>query len=413
MAIEFRAPGVRARAPWSAKLRRRSGASSIICLCALALTPLAYAQAPSEDQIREVERQIQQQEAAQTEARKRTEAAQQQTEAEAKRKAEEAVRQQVEAEAKRKAEEERQRLEEQARRKADEDERTRIRQEHQTALLGDFVDIPGGTFIMGCSAGDPECLGEEHPAHKVTVKGFRLGKHEVTVAQFRRFVEATGYVTDAEKNAGGQSGCLVFARGTTESSTFWDAATSWHAPGFAQDENGPVVCVSWNDASAYTEWLSRETGGNYRLPSEAQWEYAARGQTATSRFWGSSPDDACEFANVHDRTSQNVNGYGWKVHDCDDGFAATAPAGGLKPNAFGLHSMLGNVWEWSGDCWNASYTGAPADGSAPQSGDCFGRAARGGSWGNPPQIIRASTRIGAPISIRGIGLGFRLIEYRP
>ena len=390
---------VRIKVPWLPNPPRWSGTSSIICFWALALTPFAYAQAPTEDQIKEMEQQIQQSEAAQAEARKRSEATRLQAEAEAKQKsAEEAARQQAEAEAKLQAEAETKRQEEAAR---------------TAAVAGDFVDIPGGTFIMGCSAGDPECLPEEHPAHKVTVKGFRLGKYEVTVAQFRRFVEATGYITDAEKNAGGQSGCLVWVRGAAESTTIWDAATSWRAPGFAQDENGPVVCVSWNDASAYTEWLSRETGGNYRLPGEAQWEYAARGQTATSRFWGDSPDAACEFANVHDRTSQNVNGYGWKVHNCDDGIAATAPVGGLKPNSFGLHSMLGNVWEWSGDCWNATYAGAPVDGSVWQSGECSARIARGGAWGNPPQATRVSARIGVPISIRGIGLGIRLIEYRP
>jgi formylglycine-generating enzyme required for sulfatase activity len=149
--------------------------------------------------------------------------------------------------------------------------------------------------------------------------------------------------------------------------------------------------VSWDDAKAYADWMANETGKPYRLLSEAEFEYAARGQTSPGvypRFWfGDDEKDLCRHGNGYDR------GAGWKKAPCSDGYHYTSPAGHYQPNAFGLYDMLGNAWQWTADCWHDNYTGAPADGSAWTSGDCArGRVLRGGSWGNDPRILRAAAR---------------------
>ena len=137
-------------------------------------------------------------------------------------------------------------------------------------LVGDMVSIPGGTFRMGDLNGGGD--DDEKPVHSVTVSAFMLGKYEVTVGQFRRFVEATEYRTDAERNAGGKDGCRIY----TGDGWSWTWGRSWRSPGYAIDDKQPVVCVSWNDAQAFIAWLTEQTGESYRLPTEAEWEYAAR-----------------------------------------------------------------------------------------------------------------------------------------
>ena len=148
-----------------------------------------------------------------------------------------------------------------------------------------FVTIPAGHFDMGSPSADKERTESEGPVHKVSIAAFALGKYEVTRADFRRFVEDSGYITG--------DGCYVVAER-------WEkrADANWRNPGFPQTDRDPVVCVNWNDAKAYTEWLSRKTGSHYRLPTEAEWEFVARAGTTTSRFWGARADDACHYANV-------------------------------------------------------------------------------------------------------------------
>ncbi len=119
-----------------------------------------------------------------------------------------------------------------------------------------------------------------------------------------------------------------------------------------------MLCVSWNDARAYAQWLSRKTAKRYRLPTEAEWEYAARAGSVAARYWGDDPVQTCRFANVADQSRFQTWGFGQR-HECTDGHYFTAPAGGYSPNRFGLYDMLGNVWEWTEDCWNANYAGAP------------------------------------------------------
>jgi formylglycine-generating enzyme required for sulfatase activity len=142
-----------------------------------------------------------------------------------------------------------------------------------------------------------------------------------------------------------------------------------------------VVCVNWNDAQAYAKWLSEKTGQGYRLPSEAEWEYAARAGSTTARYF--ADDTICEFANVRDRSAKQIYSAG-QFFDCDDGFVHTAPVGTFPPNGFGLYDVLGNVWQWVEDCWTPSYAGAPADGSASWSTNERGAYTLGFRASSPP-----------------------------
>jgi formylglycine-generating enzyme required for sulfatase activity len=248
----------------------------------------------------------------------------------------------------------------------------------------EMVAIPAGEFMMGspetAREGVPEELAKrERPQHRVRVKAFALGKYEVTRGQYAAFARETG--------RGDGDGCYVWTGSKWEK----EAGKSWRDPGFAQDDRHPAACVNWDDAKAYAAWLSRKTGKPYRLASEAEWEYAARAGTTTARYWGESPSEACGYANVGDQTEKEKNP-GWTVHDCRDGYVNTAPVGSFRANPFGLHDMLGNVWEWTEDCWNESYAGAPVDGTAWASGDCFRRVLRGGAWANLPGLVRAAVR---------------------
>ena len=183
--------------------------------------------------------------------------------------------------------------------------------------------------------------------------------------------------------------------------------TSWRNPGLAQADSHPALCVSWNDARAYAQWLSRKTGQRYRLPTEAEWEYAARAGTSAARYWGDEPGQACRFANVADQSRFQTLSFGQK-HECNDGHYFTAPVGSYTQNLFGLYDMLGNVWEWTEDCWNASYAGAPSDGIAWLTGDCAQRVCRGGSWSTVPRFARSAARHKNAADHRDNLTGFRL-----
>ena len=283
-----------------------------------------------------------------------------------------------------------------------------VAQEEQTALerelAGEMVSIPGGTFRMGDLSGEgddeelPEySIVEELPVHSVTVPAFRLGKYEVTVGQFRRFVEATGYRTDAERDTGGAAGCDTY----TGDSWDWTAGRSWRNPGFSAGDDHPVTCVNWNDAQAYVEWLSAETGGHYRLPTEAEWEYAARAGSATKYSWGD--DVGSNRANCMNDDSEDFPG-------CGDSYEYTAPVGSFPANAWGLHDLHGNVWEWVQDCWNDSYQGAPSDGSAWESGRCGVRVVRGGAWSSHARALRSASRFLFDRADRLNLYGFRLAQ---
>ena len=291
-------------------------------------------------------------------------------EAEARRQAELAAER--EAEAQRRAEEARQ-----AELAAEAERRRPGRVFRDCDVCPEMVVVPAGTFRMGCGPGNDQCRDSERPAREVEVASFALAKYEVTQGQFAAFVRATGHDTPG--------GCFGWGSG------------SWRNQR-GQSDGHPVVCVNWDDAQAYVRWLSGLTGQRYRLPSEAEWEYAARGATTTRWYWGNRAQDRCELANGGDRD------------DCDDGWERTAPVGTFPPNGFGLYDMAGNVWEWVEDCWHQDYGGAPPDGSAWTRGcDSASRIIRGGSWFNrSAERLRPGARDGFTAGGRRVIYGFRV-----
>jgi formylglycine-generating enzyme required for sulfatase activity len=218
---------------------------------------------------------------------------------------------------------------------------------------------------------------------------FAVGKLHVTVDQYDAFVRETGYVASSK--------CYSFE------GPKW-TSLSWRKLGFEQERSHPVVCLSWDDAKAYVDWLTQKTGKPYRLLSEAEWEYAARSRTspgAYPRFWfGDDEKDLCRYGNFADQRAGN------SVAPCDDGYVWTSPAGHYEPNAFGLYDMFGNAWQWTADCWHDVYEDAPADGSAWTSGACSEHVVRGGSRKEKPELLRAAHRSRGPLGHYSVG--FRL-----
>ena len=269
--------------------------------------------------------------------------------------------------------------------------------------------VPPGQFRMGSAPDAPEleaASGESPALALAFTRPFLLSKREITVGQFRRFVAATG--------AAPAPGCRIWQGGQ------WvlERDRSWQDPGFAQPprDDDPVVCVNWDDARAFAEWLTKESGKRYRLPSEAEWEYAARGGTSFPRFWGErdSREDqalslACEFANVYDTSAAAALALPWPNARCSDRAPALAPVAQYKPNAFGIHDIIGNAREWVMDCFTASYLGRPEDLRAwTWQGGCERKSVRGGSWASRPRDARAPARSSEPTSLRQSDLGFRV-----
>jgi formylglycine-generating enzyme required for sulfatase activity len=171
-------------------------------------------------------------------------------------------------------------------------------------------------------------------------------------------------------------------------------------------DDHPVVMVDWHAADAFAEWLSQQTGAHLRLPTEAEWEYAARAGTETARYWGDAPDEACVYANVYDRTAESVLGPGRPHHACEDSFAVSAPVGHFQPNGFGLYDMLGNVAEWTCSVYDQAYRGEDGQCAEPNSRDL--RVIRGGSWFTTTQYVRSAHRNGFTPTKQSNHLGFRL-----
>lgn len=273
----------------------------------------------------------------------------------------------------------------------------------------EMVVIPAGSFVMGSPAGETGRRSGEGPQHEVSIKSFALGTTEVTLGEFRRFARATGYKNDAGRNVGAK-GC--YSKDGLDGKWGWRAERYWEDTGFPQGDSHPAACISWNDAKEFVKWLSGVSSKSYRLPTEAEWEYAARGGSTTVRHWGNNPDEACRYANVADQTTHE--GRNWPArHECADGHWFSAPVAGYSPNAFGLYDMIGNVWEWTEDCGNENYNGAPTDGSAWTSGICSVRVLRGGSWNGKPDYARAADRLRNVPSLRNYDFGFRLARSLP
>ena len=248
------------------------------------------------------------------------------------------------------------------------------------SLMPNMLLIPGGEFSAGCTNGWDDvpggCRPSEFPAHKVSVSTFEMAQHEVTVGQFGHFIEQAQYVTDAEKEG---KGCVHQDMGAEGHPWVMNAELNWQNPGYEQDDHYPVTCVSWNDAQAYLKWLSDETQTDYRLPTEAEWEYAARGKQATAYSWGSS-------ASNNQANYQGVGG--------QDIWEFAAPVGSFPSNKYSLQDTAGNVWEWVEDCWHKTYHNAPSDGSKWVK-DCSSsnaRVRRGGGWDANSSGIRSAIR---------------------
>ncbi len=264
----------------------------------------------------------------------------------------------------------------------------------------EMVVVPAGSFTMGSRASEAARSTNEGPQHSVKfAKAFAVGKFHVTVDQFAAFAAETGY------DAGTK--CLVFEGGNKMEEK---QGRSWRDPGFAQTAAHPAVCLSWNDAKAYAAWLSRKTGRSYRLLTEAEWEYAARAGSTTRYSFGDDEKESCRYVNGADQTAKGTisEAKDWTVARCTDGYAYTSPVGSLLPNAFALHDMHGNAFQWLEDCWHANYAGAPSDGSARTSPDCSVRVVRGGAWWVPPSGLRSARRDWTRADNRHAYVGFRL-----
>jgi len=271
-------------------------------------------------------------------------------------------------------------------------------------LSGPMAQISGGILHMGDLSGDGRP--DEKPTHDVKIRAFMLGRFEVTRAQFRRFANQTGFLTDAERGVG-KSGCSALDTGTGKSSV--RAGSSWRDPGFEQTDDHPVVCISWNDAQSYIRWLNAESGKHFRLASEAEWEYAARSGSIARYPWGMEGNLTCRYANGADQTPWPGLKIKWKTPlACNDRFFYTAPVGTYQPNDWGVSDLIGNVSEWIQDCYHTNYSGAPGDGSSWEGEPCGRRSVRGGSWRDSAEQLRVSRRWAGNPDDRTDYLGFRI-----
>ena len=270
-----------------------------------------------------------------------------------------------------------------------------------------LVVIPTGSFMMGSSDKESGHRADEGPQREVKINtGFAVGRSDVSVAQFRVFVDDSGYVTDAGKAGTAtvydeKTGRIMQRRGIT-----------WRQDYLGDTATGdlPVINVSWNDANAYVLWLSARTGKHYRLPSEAEFEYALRAGSSTRYPWGNgNPTKVYDnFTGDGDRSPRLKRSWAKAFPRYSDGYWGPAPVDKFPPNAFGLIDMNGNVSDWVADCWHDNYTRAPADSQAWLNPGCVQHVIRGGSWGSAPDQVRSAYRIAAPADTRSPRVGMRV-----
>jgi formylglycine-generating enzyme required for sulfatase activity len=271
----------------------------------------------------------------------------------------------------------------------------------------EMVVMPARSFMMGSPEDEDDRMANEGPQHRVTFeRGFALSRTEVTVGEFADFVRATGYRTDAE--IAGESRVYDVETGRMDESEDIDWRLDY--AGENADENLPVVHVSWRDANAYVQWLSEQTGRTYRLPSEAEFEYALRGGTQTPYWWGDGAPPEDDMENVTGDRDQSPSGARWNVafRRYSDGHWGPAPVGTLVRNPFDLNDMGGNVMEWVEDCWHDSYVRAPGDGSAWVNPGCERRVIKGASWSSTPAMSRSAFRISSATTSTDMRVGFRV-----
>ena len=304
-----------------------------------------------------------------------------------------------------------------------------------------FAAIPSGEFLMGSPDSDQNAQDNEKPQHSVVIsKGFFMSVHNVTYGQWRVFQQETGYVTEGERNGRGSFG-IDLTTGKVEPKPIytwnqWIVESEEFASGFEITDNHPIVCVSWDDAHEFARWLGTRDGVTYRLPTEAEWEYAARAGTTTSYYNGDSEDELHAIANVADASLQRrwtmlVEGNRVKLppyaKPWDDGFPFTSPVGQFAPNAWGLYDMYGNVGEWCLDWYSANYyeRSPVMDPAGPATGDVVDftavlpgsepralRVVRGGVWLDPASGCRSadrSTMLRHPVDTAA-DIGIRLVR---
>jgi len=269
-----------------------------------------------------------------------------------------------------------------------------------------MVVIPRGAFLMGSPQRGRVQASAEQPQHEVTLaKGFALARAEVTVGEFRAFVRSSGYVPDSDRLGGASVYDESNGRMQMRSGVDWQDDYA----GQRAKSNDPVVNVSWNDAHAYAQWLSKRTGQRYRLATEAEYEYAERGGTTTQYWWGDgAPTGKVENLTGGGDRSPAHRSWANAFKNYNDNYWGPAPVMSFQANPFGLYDIDGNVSEWVEDCWHENYVRAPTDGSAWVNPGCDERVIRGGSWGSAPDQDRSAFRMGAAADSRSGRVGFRV-----
>ncbi len=290
----------------------------------------------------------------------------------------------------------------------------------EASVLPVMVNIPADKFQIGTTAAERDLLVKEYGIKDTKLqnetdvrdndlRAFAIGKTEITRDQFELFIKETGYSIT--------KGCGRFIYEKVEFVN--DETLDWKSPGFDQTGNHPVVCVSWDDAQAFISWLNTIFSlsgqpNQYRLPSEAEWEYAARGKGPRTIFpWGRDPKftNMCKFANGRDEIAVKRFGSMFEAAVCNDNHVYTAPVASYLPNSFGLHDMNGNVTEWVEDCYEDNHNkGQPTEGQAHRGlgSSCDERVIRGGSWFGPRDVLRSASRLSSEPKAREETLGFRL-----
>ena len=270
----------------------------------------------------------------------------------------------------------------------------------------EVIVLAPGSFLMGSTGNDDDHDDNEAPQRRVTIeRAFGIGVREVTVGQFRDFVRQSGYVTQAQLDGKSSVWDDELGRLTERAGIDWQSDYA----GRPAADNLPVSHVSWEDAVAYVRWLSEATGQRYRLPSEAEFEYALRAGTRSGYWWGDGrPRGTLEnLAGDGDR-SDSGRLFGNPLRGYRDGYFGPAPVGSFEPNAWGLLDMAGNLSEWVQDCWHANYMRAPVNATAWENPGCERRVVRGGYWASRPEQARSAARTSAPATLKAPQLGFRV-----
>ncbi len=268
------------------------------------------------------------------------------------------------------------------------------------------VVIEAGSFLMGSPTREEGRKDNEGPQHRVTLaRGFAMGIKEVTVDQFRQFIESSRYRTQAKKTGSSKVYNERSGRMTDRDGINW----RHDFEGKDADGSDPVLHVSWYDAQAYVKWLSEQTGRTYRLPTEAEFEYAIRAGSVTRYWWGENrPTSLVENLTGAEDTSRGGRHWSRGFRRYDDGYWGPAPGAPFQANSLGLYDMAGNVSEWVEDCWHQTYALAPADGSAWVNPGCERKVVRGGFWASAPEQARSASRISASVNLHGPRVGIRI-----